>query len=205
MSTITRSRSVEGAAPLDVLLVDAALGPVRRFVPDTSTARWAVALARRPDRLARRLWGLGVDAGRILAGTSTVAPDRRDRRFADAGWTENPLLRRLVQLYLTGGHTVQQLAVDADLDPRERERVRFFLENLIEAAAPSNVPLVNPESAKAAIDTAGLSLVRGGRQLVKDLASARGCRRWWMAAASSWGGTSPPRRVPWCSAPRCWS
>jgi polyhydroxyalkanoate synthase len=33
--------------------------------------------------------------------------------------------------------------------------VRFFLENLIEATAPSNVPLVNPASAKAVIDTAG--------------------------------------------------
>jgi polyhydroxyalkanoate synthase subunit PhaC len=49
--------------------------------------------------------------------------------------------------------------------------VRFFLENVIEAAAPSNLPLVNPASAKAAIDTAGLSLVRGVRQLVTDLAS----------------------------------
>ena len=62
--------------------------------------------------------------------------------------------------------------IDADLEPRDRKRVQFFLENLIEASAPSNVPLVNPASAKAVIDTAGLSLVRGGKQLVKDLASA---------------------------------
>ena len=50
--------------------------------------------------------------------------------------------------------------------------MRFLLENVIQATAPSNVPLVNPASAKAAIDTAGLSLVRGGRQLAADLASA---------------------------------
>ena len=86
--------------------------------------------------------------------------------------TENPLLKRLVQLYLAGGQTVEQLVIDADLDPRDRKRVQFFLENLIQATAPSNVPLVNPASAKAVIDTAGLSLVRGGKQLVKDLASA---------------------------------
>ena len=116
--------------------------------------------------------GLGAEAGRVLTGTSTVAPHRGDRRFTDVAWTENPLLKRLVQLYLAGGHTAEQLLIDADLDPRDRKRVRFFLENVVEAAAPSNVPLVNPASAKAAIDTAGLSLVRGGRQLVKDLASA---------------------------------
>ena len=61
---------------------------------------------------------------------------------------------------------------DADLEPRDRKRVQFFLENLAEALAPSNVPLVNPASAKAVIDTAGLSLVRGGKQLVRDMASA---------------------------------
>jgi polyhydroxyalkanoate synthase subunit PhaC len=172
MSTTTRSRLAESSAPLDVLLVDAALGPLRRFVPDTSTARWAISLARRPDITARRLGGLGAEARRILTGASTVAPDRKDRRFTDVAWTDNPLLKRLVQLYLAGGHTAEQLVIDADLDPRDRERVRFFLENLIEAAAPSNVPLVNPMSAKAVIDTAGLSLARGGKQLVKDLASA---------------------------------
>jgi polyhydroxyalkanoate synthase subunit PhaC len=49
--------------------------------------------------------------------------------------------------------------------------VRFFLDNLVEAAAPSNVPLVNPASAKAAIDTAGSSLLRGGRHFVGDMAT----------------------------------
>ncbi len=160
------------AAPLDVLLVDAALGPVRRFLPDMSTARWAVSMARRPRLTARRLGGLAAEAGKVVLGTSEVTPKRGDRRFTDAGWTENPLLRRLVQLYLAGGRTVDQLVDEADLDPRDRKRVRFLVENVIEAMSPSNVPLVNPASAKAVIDTAGLSLVRGGTQLVKDLASA---------------------------------
>lgn len=160
------------AAPLDVLLVDAALGPVRRFLPDMSTAKWAVSLARRPRVTARRLGDLAAQSARVVAGTSELAPKRGDRRFADTAWTENPLLRRLVQLYLASGRTVDQLVDDADLDPRDRRRVRFLVENVVEAISPSNVPLVNPASAKAVIDTAGLSLVRGGTQLVKDLASA---------------------------------
>ncbi len=168
----TTSVPAEGGAPLDAFLVDAARGPLRRFVPDISTAKWAASLARNPDITARRLGGLGVEAGRILAGNSVLAPHPRDRRFTDVAWTENPLLRRLVQLYLAGGHTVEQLLTVADLDPRDLTRVQFLLENVIEAVAPSNVPLLNPASAKAAIDSGGLSLLRGGRQLVKDLASA---------------------------------
>lgn len=172
MSTIPTARLAEAAAPLDALLVNAALGTIRRFVPDASTARWAISLARKPRTTVRRLGGLAGEASRIVTGTSEVTPRRGDRRFADIGWTDNPLLRRLVQLYLAGGQTVEQLIVDAELDPRDRKRVRFLLENLVDALAPSNVPLVNPASAKAAIDTAGLSLVRGGVQLVKDLSSA---------------------------------
>ena len=171
MSSAT-SGLAETAAPLDMLLVDAALGPVRRFVPDMSTAKWAVSLARKPGTTARRLGDLGAEVGRVLSGTSTVAPRRGDRRFTDTAWSENPLLRRLVQLYLAGSRTAEQLVAEADLEPRDRKRVQFFLENLAEALAPSNVPLVNPGSAKAVIDTAGLSLVRGGKQLVRDMASA---------------------------------
>jgi polyhydroxyalkanoate synthase subunit PhaC len=160
------------AAPLDALLVDAALGPIRRFAPDTSTARFAVALARHPRTTGRRLGSLVTEMARIGAGTSMIAPTRRDRRFADAAWTENPLLRRVVQSYLATEQTAEQLVGDAALGWRDRKRVEFLVENLVEAFAPSNLPLVNPASAKAVIDTAGLNLVHGGLNLLRDMRSA---------------------------------
>jgi polyhydroxyalkanoate synthase len=172
MNTVSMSRAADDATAFDVLLTDAALGPVRRLVPNLSTAKWAVSLARHPRTTGRRFGQLGAEVGRIMTGTSTTEPRRGDRRFTDVAWKENPLLRRLAHVYLAGSQTAEQLVGDADLAPRDRKRVAFFLENLVEAAAPSNVPLVNPTSAKAAIDTAGLSLVRGGRQLLRDLASS---------------------------------
>jgi hypothetical protein len=132
------------AAPLDALLIDAALGSARRFVPDLSTAKLGVALVRKPRTTARRLGSLVAETGRIAIGTSTVTPSRRDRRFADAAWTSNPLLRRIVQLYLAGAQTADELVADADLDWRDDTRMRFQTENLVEAVSPSNVPLVNP-------------------------------------------------------------
>ena len=159
------------AAPLDALLIDAALGPVRRFAPDASTAKMLAALARRPGTTASRLRELAAESGRIVLGTSTLAPSRRDRRFVDEAWTTNPILRRLVQLYLAGGQAAEQLVSDAGLGWRDEQRMRFLTDNLIEAAAPSNVPLVNPASAKTAIDRAGANLARGGAQLVRDLGS----------------------------------
>jgi len=160
------------AVPLDALLVEAALGPLRRFAPDGSTVRFAFHLARRPRTTARRLGGLAAELARIGAGTSTVAPSKRDRRFADPAWTENPLLRRVVQAYQAAGQTAGQLVGDAELGWQDERRSRFLVENLVAALAPSNLPLVNPASAKAVVDTAGMNFLRGGRNLLGDLATA---------------------------------
>jgi polyhydroxyalkanoate synthase len=168
-----RSRHLADATPpVDALFVEAALGPVRGFTPDRSTAKWVASLAQQPRVVGRRLGELGGEARRILAGESTVSPERADRRFQDVAWTDNPFLKGLLQLYLAGAKTLDELVDDADLEPRDSKRVRFLLQNIVEAVSPSNVPLVNPASAKAAIDTGGQSLVRGGKQLAKDLSSS---------------------------------
>ncbi len=199
----TNAELADQAAPLDALLIDAALGPVRRFTPDLSTARWATSLARRPLTCARRVRDLASEAIGAAIGTSTLAPDKRDRRFTDPAWSENPFLRRIVQLYLAGGRTVDQLVVDAELDWRDEQRVRFLVENLTAAMSPSNVPLLNPTSAKVAIDTAGMSLVQGrhaaGQGPGLGSADPRDGRH---SPATRWGATSRPRRAPSCCGPR---
>ena len=160
------------AAPLDALLVDAALGPLRRFAPDASTLKLAARLAGRPRGTAARLGTLAAELFRVALGTSAVAPDNGDRRFTDPAWTSNPLLHRAVQAYLATGRTATDLVDHAGLDWRDRERVRFGVENLVAALAPSNVPMLNPASAKAVVDTGGLNLLRGALNLAADMRSA---------------------------------
>jgi poly[(R)-3-hydroxyalkanoate] polymerase subunit PhaC len=158
------------ATPLDALLIDAALGPVRRLAPDLSTVKLVGRLAVRPGMTTARLRTLAADLARIGLGNSELAPARRDRRFADPAWTHNPVLRRIVQAYAAAGRTVEQLIDDADLGWRDDQRVRFLAESLLAALSPSNVPLLNPESARAAIDSGGLNLVQGGLNLMRDMA-----------------------------------
>jgi len=165
-------QAAEASAPLDLLLTQAALGPVKRFLPGVSGLRFLGAVARRPERLATRLGTLGGELGRIAVGSSDVAPSSRDKRFADPAWTQNPVLRRVVQAYLAAGETVEGLVQDVPLEWRDAERVRFVASNLVEAAAPSNNPLLSPVGWKAAIDTGGANLVRGPRHLLSDLSSA---------------------------------
>ena len=159
------------AAPLDLLLAYGALGPAYRLVPGGSGVRLATALARRPHRVARRTTLLAGELARVGFGRSTLAVQTGDRRFTDPAWTSNPLLRRLVQAYLAAGRTAEELLAEADLEWRDAERLRFVVDNLVQALAPSNQPLTSPVFWKALIGSGGGSLVRGARHLASDRAT----------------------------------
>jgi len=160
------------AAPLDLLLTDAATGMLRRLNPGGSGLRLAAALAGRPRLVAGRGRELLGELTRIAVGTSQVQPSRRDRRFADPGWAGNPLLRRTMQAYLAAAQTAEGVVAEAGLDEADSERVGFVLTNLVDALAPSNNPLLNPAAVKAAVDTGGGSVVAGLRHFLADMAVA---------------------------------
>jgi class II poly(R)-hydroxyalkanoic acid synthase len=163
--------AVDDVGGLDLLLSDAALGVLRRFRPDSSTLRFASAIARRPRLLADQAAQLGTELARIAAGRSVITAAPRDRRFADPAWTSNPVLKRIVQAYLAAGASAEELLDQAELDWRDDTRLRFLLTNLIAAAAPSNNPLLSPVAWKALIDTGGGNVGRGLRAFAADLAA----------------------------------
>ena len=165
------AEAAEAAGPLDLLMSDAALGVLRLLRPDMSMLRLAAKLARKPRLTGGTAALLTLEFGRIAAGQAAIAPDRRDRRFADPAWTSNPLLKRIMQAYLAAGWTAERLLAAAELDWRDNERMKFLLSNLVAAAAPSNNPVISPVGWKAVIDTGGLSAVRGARALTSDLAA----------------------------------
>ena len=167
----TRSAAADAAAaPLDLLLGDAATGMLRRMNPGGSGLRLAASLAAKPRLVTGRGGRLAGELARIAVGRSQVQPSRRDRRFADPGWTGNPLLRRTMQAYLATAESVEGVVAEAGLDERDSERVGFVLTNLIDALAPSNNPLLNPAAVKAALDTGGGSALAGLRHFLSDMA-----------------------------------
>ena len=158
------------AAPLDLLLADAATSMLRRVQPGGSGLRLAAALAARPRLVAGRSRQLLGELSRIAIGRSQIQPSRRDRRFADPAWAGNPLLRRTMQAYLAVAETAEGLTAEAGLDEKDAERVGFALTNLIDALAPTNNPLLNPAAVKAAIDSGGGSMLTGLRHFAADMA-----------------------------------
>jgi polyhydroxyalkanoate synthase subunit PhaC len=160
------------SAPLDVLLTEATYSPRQRFFAGDAAARFAGSLARRPRSVARRVAGLGRELGRVAIGSAEIAPPRGDRRFTDAAWTENPVFHRLMQAYLAAGATLDGLIRDAALDIQTERRVRFPVENVHDALAPTNFPWSNPVVIKATASSRGGNLVRGAGHFAADMRTA---------------------------------
>ena len=168
------SRAATQAA-LDVMLTDAAIEPgiAARLVRPGAAARLAGSLARRPRRVARRVGGLARELAGVAAGASQLSPPKGDRRFTDRAWQENWLFHRLMQSYLALDVTVDGFVDDAELDWRADAQTRFMLDNVLDAIAPTNFALTNPQVLKETIDRGGANLVRGGRRLVRDVSKGR--------------------------------
>jgi poly[(R)-3-hydroxyalkanoate] polymerase subunit PhaC len=105
----------------------------------------------------------------VALGRSELAPDPSDKRFVDPAWASNPLYRRLLQAYLVERDALFRLIDEVGLDPKSRERARFAMSLVTEAAAPTNTLLGNPSALGKAWQTRGQSLAAGLRHFRHDL------------------------------------
>jgi len=96
-----------------------------------------------------------------------------DKRFAAPEWDELPVFRYLRDSYLLTAKTMMKAVEEADLDRETKQRMRFFMRQYLDAAAPSNYLLTNPEAIKAAIESKGQTLQDGARNLMGDLERGR--------------------------------
>ncbi len=134
----------------------------------TRTALWAA-----PKRGVE----LGAQLARIVLNRSDVRPAPRDWRFKNRAWEDNPLFSRLGRSYLAWVEALSGLIDDADLDWRTEERARCALSNITAALAPTNFLLLNPDACERAFETGGRSVVRGLRNIGRDLVRNRGMPR----------------------------
>ena len=102
-------------------------------------------------------------------GMGGQAQPVKDRRFAAGEWSANPGAAFLAQLYLLNARTLMQMAESVQGDAKTRARLRFAVQQWIDAASPSNYLATNPEALKKALDTQGQSLAKGMQQLWADV------------------------------------
>ncbi|TKC80212.1 alpha/beta fold hydrolase [Trinickia terrae] len=116
---------------------------------------------------ARELLGL-------FSGDAQAAPPKGDKRFTDAAWQNNSLYRMTLQGYLAWRNALEGFVERSGLDAANKERARFVMSLLTDAASPTNTLLGNPAALKKVIDTGGASLLDGCSNIVMDLLKNRG-------------------------------
>ena len=132
---------------------------------------------------------------------SGKTPEFHDKRFSASEWRDNPMSAFSAASYLLNSAFMLALADAVEAGPRERQKIRFAVQQMVDAMSPANFFATNPEAQKKLIETKGESLTRG---LANMLAT---CRR---AASrkptnrpSKSAATSARRRARWCSRTSC--
>jgi polyhydroxyalkanoate synthase subunit PhaC len=116
-------------------------------------------------------------AQRFLGGESEpmIEPSAGDRRFRDAAWTENTLFDFIKQSYLLTARWLQSTVRDVEgIDERTARKVDFYTRQFVDALAPSNFLMTNPEALRTTIESKGENLLNGLKNLLDDLERGKG-------------------------------
>jgi len=122
-----------------------------------------------------RLWQQ--TAQRFLGGAAEPAIEAapEDRRFRDRAWSDNTLFDFIKQSYLLTARWVQGSVGRVEgLDERTARKLDFYTRQFVDAIAPSNFVLTNPEVLRATIESRGENLVKGLENLLGDLERGKG-------------------------------
>jgi polyhydroxyalkanoate synthase len=100
-------------------------------------------------------------------------PALPDRRFAAPEWAGNPLAAFSAASYLLNSHFLTALADAVEAPAREKQKIRFAVQQVVDAMSPANFLATNPEVQQKLIETKGESLTRGMANMLADMQKGR--------------------------------
>jgi polyhydroxyalkanoate synthase len=113
-------------------------------------------------------------AGQLWQGfISGKTPELKDKRFSASEWTDNPMSAFSAASYLLNAEFMLALADAVEAGPRERQKIKFAVQQMVDAMSPANFFATNPEAQKKLIDTKGESLTKGLANMLVDLQKGR--------------------------------
>lgn len=150
-----------------------------------AAAAYMAEMMTNPGKLIEHqvnFWGQSlkhaVEAQTALSDGKPVAPadpGPKDRRFSNPLWESNPYFNFVKQQYQISSKAITDVAHDLEgLDERDKQRVEFFSQQIVDLFAPTNFLATNPDAMQKAIETEGDSLVQGLENLVKDIEGNKG-------------------------------
>ena len=104
-----------------------------------------------------------------------VTPAKDYKRFRDPAWHESAIFDFIKQSYLLSARWVQSVVKDVEgLDEKTAQKVDFYTRQFVDAVAPTNFVLTNPEVLRTTLETGGENLVKGLEHLLDDLERGKG-------------------------------
>lgn len=98
-----------------------------------------------------------------------------DKRFKDSAWDENHVFSFIKESYLLTARWLQDTVSKVEgLDQKTAKKVDFYTRQFVDAMAPSNFVLTNPEVLRTTIESNGKNLVNGLDNMLKDLERGKG-------------------------------
>lgn len=100
----------------------------------------------------------------------TIEPEQHDRRFRHEAWEDNELFDYIKQSYLLSARWLRSTVTALHgQDEHESEKIDFFTRQFVDALAPSNFLMTNPEVLQATMESGGENLLKGLDNLLHDL------------------------------------
>ncbi len=108
-------------------------------------------------------------------GTSAAGKNQKPVIAPELGddWHADPWYGLLKQTDLINSRPLGNLVEAADLDDKEKYKLRFFARQFIDSMNPGNFAATNPDAIKLALEASGKSVRVGLANLLEDLRRGR--------------------------------
>ena len=144
-------------------------------------SEFAVGLGRNPQQLLEVQLQAAREWGDFWSAAFLPKPDAekpRDRRFASPEWQDNPYFRTIRDAYLLASKQIRSVASVAEKDDTPNAAmIDFLVDQYLNAIAPTNFAMTNPDVVKRTVETGGANLAQGFAHLIEDVAEGKGIVR----------------------------
>ena len=137
-----------------------ATAPTWHIDPEALSALQAEFMQRFQAQLNQQMSGAAPELG-------------NDRRFAAEAWQKQPLFGWQAAWYRFHSEFLQRSVALVQSDERTQDRLRFAVQQWIDAVSPANFLATNPDAQQRMIETQGESLRQGIQNLLNDLQQGR--------------------------------
>jgi len=173
MADFLQRQAADRAENPDPLNIGNAFAQMTAHLVQNPEKLWEMQTALMQDYV--QLWSNSVRKFWGIDSKPVIEPAPGDRRFKDRDWSENAAFDFIKQSYLLAARHLEETAQSTNgLDEKTKKKIDFYTKQFIDAMAPSNFAMTNPEVVRATIETKGDNLVRGLKNLLDDIERGKG-------------------------------